>query len=169
MTTTVYVALGSNIDPATNLQRTVALLKEHDPAAKTSSVYETPPQGFTEQANFLNMAVCLQTDLSIEAFKAFLGGIESQLKRKRDPNNKNAPRTIDLDIALWGDAILDYGEKPWHVPDKDIVKFAHVALPLAELALELLHSETKQPLADIAATFDAESIEIRADLKNKIG
>jgi 2-amino-4-hydroxy-6-hydroxymethyldihydropteridine diphosphokinase len=167
--TTVFVALGSNIDPADNLRRAVALLKEHHPAAKVSSVYETPPQGFTEQANFLNMAVCLQTDLSIKAFKVFLQGIEGQLKRQRDPNNTNAPRTIDLDIALWGDAILDYGEKPWHVPDKDIVKFAHVVLPLAELAPQMKHPETKQSLADIAATFDAESINIHKDLKNKIG
>jgi 2-amino-4-hydroxy-6-hydroxymethyldihydropteridine diphosphokinase len=169
MGTTVFVALGSNIDPADNLRRAVALLTERHPAAKVSSVYETPPQGFTEQANFLNMAVCLQTDLSIEAFKDFLQGIEAQLKRERDPNNKNAPRTIDLDIALWGDAILDYGEKLWHVPDKDIVKFAHVALPLAELAPQMKHPETQQTLADIAAAFDTDSIKIRADLKNKIG
>ena len=167
--TTVFVALGSNIDPADNLRRALALLREHDASADVSSVYETPPQGFTEQANFLNMALRLQTDLSIEAFKAFLLGIESQLKRERDPQNVNAPRTIDLDIALWGDAIRDYGEKPWHVPDKDILRFAHVALPLAELAPGMIHPETNQSLGDIAAKIDSSGIKIREDLKNKIG
>ena len=161
MSTTVYVALGSNIDPEDNLGRAVSLLRAHDSAAISSSVYETPPQGFTEQPNFLNMAVRLQTDLSIEAFKAFLLGIEGELKRQRDPQNVNAPRTIDLDIALWGDVVMDYGEKPWHVPDKDIIRFAHVALPLAELAPQMKHPETGQTLAEIAVQFESSAIKIK--------
>jgi 2-amino-4-hydroxy-6-hydroxymethyldihydropteridine diphosphokinase len=164
MPTTVFVALGSNIQPEANLRRAVSMLRAHDSEAQMSSVYETPPQGFADQANFLNMAVKLQTKLSIEAFKGFLTDLERDLKRVRDPGNVNAPRTIDLDIALWGDTVMDYGDKPWHVPDKDIVRFAHVALPLAELAPQMHHPETKQSLADIAKTFDSTAITLRAEL-----
>ncbi|MBZ0300005.1 MAG: 2-amino-4-hydroxy-6-hydroxymethyldihydropteridine diphosphokinase, partial [Anaerolineae bacterium] len=130
-----YISLGSNIEPERHLRRAVRLLRLHCNVLAVSPVYGTPPQGDPHQANFLNMAVKLTTPLSPTAFKMeIIGAIEQQLGRVRDPHNKNAARTIDLDISLWDDAVLDYGDKPWHVPDPDIRRFAHVAVPLADLA-----------------------------------
>lgn len=157
---TAYLSLGSNIAPERNLRQAVRMLRQHDQELVASSVYRTPPQGFTQQADFLNMAVKLTTHLSPSAFKTqIIGSIEQQLGRVRDPNNKNAPRTIDLDISLWNDRVLDYGDKPWHIPESDILRFAHVAVPLAEIAPDYIHPETGQTLAQIAAQFDASTMQ----------
>ncbi|MCB9452987.1 MAG: 2-amino-4-hydroxy-6-hydroxymethyldihydropteridine diphosphokinase [Anaerolineaceae bacterium] len=158
--TVVYLSLGSNIDPARNLAQAVTLLAARCDVLAVSSVYRTPPQGDTEQADFLNQAVKLATTLEPYPFKtAVLDAIERELKRVRDPHNQNAPRTIDLDIALWGDAVLTYGPKPWRVPDPDIARFAHVAVPLAELAPDYVHPERGVTLAALAATLDTTGIE----------
>ena len=122
---------------------------------KLSSAYITPPQGFADQDDFWNAAVKVTTDLSTITLKhEVLDVIERKLKRVRDPNNKNAPRTIDLDISLWNDEVFDYGEKPWHIPDPDILRFAHVVIPLAEIAPNYVHPLEKIPLAQIAAQYD---------------
>lgn len=155
----IYISLGSNIAPERNLRQAVKILREHDPQLVTSSVYRTPPQGFTKQADFLNMAVMLKTVLSPAEFKAqVIGNIEQRLGRVRDPHNKNAPRTIDLDISLWNNDALDYGDKPWHIPEPDIIRFAHVAVPLAEIAPDYVHPENGQTLAQIAEQFDSSTM-----------
>lgn len=155
----VYVSLGSNIEPAKHLAVAVRLLREKCQVLAVSHAYRTSPQGYTEQADFLNMAVELTTPLSPADFKCeVLESIERELKRVRDPNNENAPRTIDLDISLWGSEVFAYGTKPWRVPDKDILRFAHVAIPLAELAPDFVHPETGETLAQIAAQFDSTPI-----------
>lgn len=163
---TAYITLGSNIEPEKNLSQAVQLLKQHSDVKALSSVYQTKPQGFLDQPDFLNMAVCLMTPFPIEDFKsAVLDTIEQKLGRKRDPQNPNAPRTIDLDIALWGDKVMDYGAKPWHVPDRDIQRFAHLALPLAEIAPQVIHPEFGQSLAELAAIFQGEGYTIRGDIR----
>lgn len=151
---TVYLSLGSNIDPVTNLKRAVELLGHRCTVVTVSHAYRTPPQGFAEQADFLNLAVKLSTEMDAYTLKtSVLDWIERELKRVRDPLNKNAPRTIDLDISLWGDGVFEYGDKPWRVPDKDILRFAHVALPLAEIAPDYVHPLEGVTLATIAARF----------------
>lgn len=151
----VFVSLGSNIEPEKNLREAVHLLRKKCIVLAVSSVYRTSPQGYTEQADFLNMAVKLTTNLAPVEFKSsVLENIEQQLGRQRDPRNKNAPRTIDLDISLWGDGMFEYGEKPWGVPDPDILRFAHVAVPLAELAPDYVYPGEERTLAEIAAQFD---------------
>jgi 2-amino-4-hydroxy-6-hydroxymethyldihydropteridine diphosphokinase len=155
----VYLSLGSNIRPADHLAQAVALLRTKCTVLAVSSVYRTPPQGYTEQAEFLNLAVKAATTLEPYPFKTgVLDWIERELRRVRDPLNKNAPRTIDLDISLWGDMVLDFGPKPWHIPDPEIPRFAHVAVPLAELAPDYRHPERGETLAAIAAALDTSGI-----------
>lgn len=157
---TVYVSLGSNIAPETNLKRALELLAAKGTVRVVSSAYRTAPQGFLEQADFLNMAVCVETFLDPFTFKKdVLDWIERELGRVRDPQNKNAPRTIDLDISLWDTATFEYGDKPWHVPDPDILKFAHVAIPLAQIAPDYVHPVEHITLAEIAARFDTSAFE----------
>ena len=156
----VYLSLGSNIEPEKNLARAVSLLRLKCNVIAVSSVYRTAPQGFSEQPDFLNMAVQITTPLSPESLKTqVLDWIERELGRRRDPLNKNAPRTIDLDISLWGDEVFEYGSKPWRVPDPDIARFAHVAIPLAELAPDFVHPVEGATLAEIAERFDQSGIE----------
>jgi 2-amino-4-hydroxy-6-hydroxymethyldihydropteridine diphosphokinase len=159
-TSTVYISLGSNIDPETNLKRAIQLIGQRCTVLAVSHAYRTPPQGFADQADFLNLAVKVTTELDANTLKhAVLDWIERELKRLRDPNNKNAPRTIDLDISLWNTDVFDYGEKPWHVPDKDILRFAHVALPLAEIAPDYVHPTEHVALKMIAGRFADEDFD----------
>lgn len=152
----VYISLGSNIEPRKNLRMAITLLQEACQVVKWSSAYITPPQGFTDQDDFWNLAVHLMTDLEPITLKHdVLDVIERKLGRVRDPNNKNAPRTIDLDISLWNNEILEYGEKPWRIPEPDILRFAHVVVPLAEIAPNYIHPVEGISLAEIAARFDA--------------
>ena len=162
----VYVAIGSNIEPEKNLQAAVDLLRARCDVLAVSSVYQSPPYGFADQPDFLDMAVKLTTTLSPEEFKTMLLEIERQLGRDRVSQvHKFGPRTVDLDILLWGDSAFSYGGKPWRVPDSDIVKYAAVAIPLEELAPDYVHPEEKVTLKEIAARFDDAAEIKRTDLE----
>lgn len=161
----VYVAIGSNIDPIANLQNCIKLLRNATAVVTTSSIYQTAPQGDTNQPDFLNMVVYLETPLSPEALRLeVLRPIEEQLGRNRQYNTRYAPHTIDLDIALWNNDIIEYTEKPRYIPHPDVTDFAHVAVPLAEIAPEYIHPRTHQTLAEIAAAMEQTGINKRENL-----
>lgn len=144
-----YLALGSNIDPRRNLTRAVALLAAAGRVRSVSRVWETAPVGRTDQPPFLNAAVLLETELAPEALKeGVIADLEARLGRVRDPADRNAPRTIDVDIVLWNDRVGEILGRP--VPDPDLLRHAHVAVPVAELDPELPHPVSGEPLAAIA-------------------
>ncbi len=148
-----YLTFGSNVDAERNLPAGLALLRPHGLAA-VSSVYETAAVGTREARPFLNAAAMVITDRPPEEFKlAVCRRIEAQLGRVRVPGDKFAPRTIDLDIALWDDAVLDVLGSP--VPDPDILRQLHVARPLADLAPDLVHPVDGRTLGIIAAALAA--------------
>jgi 2-amino-4-hydroxy-6-hydroxymethyldihydropteridine diphosphokinase len=128
-----------------------------------SRVYETAPVGFTEQANFLNAAVLVETSRGPAELKTdVLADVEKRLGRVRT-ENKNAPRTIDVDIALFNEDVLEVGAR--RIPDPDILAYGHVALPLADLAPDYRHPETGQTLAEIAAPFASDpALRLRPDV-----
>jgi len=165
-----YISMGSNISPEENMVAALELLRRHTTVLAVSSVFKTPPQGFREQQPFLNMAVEVRTSRRPAQFKAeVVDRIERQLKRVRDPQNKNAPRSIDLDISLWNDEILEYGRKPWQIPDADVTRFAHVAIPLSDLAPDYNQPTAGKTLREIAASFDASQmrrVEMDLDLRS---
>ncbi len=166
----VALTLGSNIDKERNLPGAVRLLRALGAVTEqtvtepvevpvcsvlaAAPVYETAPTGLLNQPNFFNTAVLIQTPLSAPEFKeTIIAAIETQLKRVRQAD-KNAPRTIDIDIALFNDGVFDYelsDGSTRHVPDKDILRFPHVAVPLADLLPDMPHPETGEPLSAIAA------------------
>ncbi|GIK65391.1 MAG: hypothetical protein BroJett018_31850 [Chloroflexota bacterium] len=160
----VFLALGSNINPVENFRACLKLLQENFDIWNLSPVYETPPVGFTEQAPFLNAAAEVITELDPTSVKTILQNIENQLGRVRDPNNKNAPRTIDLDIALWDKAVFTYGGKNWQVPDPDILRFIHLARPLADLAPDYIYPGSDKTLAEIAEKLSMNGIARRDDV-----
>jgi 2-amino-4-hydroxy-6-hydroxymethyldihydropteridine diphosphokinase len=170
----VFIALGSNIAPERNLARAVRMLGQnyHLALRAVSCVYETAPIDASggiarDQGNFLNAAVLVETDY-YSAFRLkydVLRFIERCLGRVRSAD-KFAARSIDLDIALYGDQVIT--TPLLTVPDPDILKRAHIALPLADLAPGLVHPCTRQTLAAIAATLAAQpGITVRDDLKLK--
>jgi 2-amino-4-hydroxy-6-hydroxymethyldihydropteridine diphosphokinase len=120
-----------------------------------------------EQPNFLNLAVLIETDLNpCQVKEKIIQPIEIELQRVRQAD-KNAPRTIDLDIILYNDEILDYVPENGlvhHLPDPDLKRFAHVAVPIAELAPNKPHPETGQPLSEIADQLLAEATQDQLNL-----
>lgn len=144
-----YLVLGSNIDPERHLPAAVRQLANDGCIRAVSGVWESAPVGFADQPNFLNAAVLLETDLSAAAIQhGVIPTIERSLNRIRDPVNKNGPRTIDVDLALFNRDVLQIDGR--RIPAADVLLRAFVAVPLAELEPGYVHPETGQTLFDIA-------------------
>jgi 2-amino-4-hydroxy-6-hydroxymethyldihydropteridine diphosphokinase len=135
--TTVYIALGTNVgDREHNLREALRLLAEADVRIlKISSIYETEPVDYLEQAWFLNAALEAQTDLSALDLLHSLRAIESAMGSKK-PFAKG-PRLIDLDILLYGNDTIATPEL--QVPHPRMSERRFVLAPLAEIAPNLRH------------------------------
>ena len=149
----IVIALGSNIDKERNMPAAVALLRQRVNVVGVSPVYETVPIGLRDQPNFFNAAVLVETVKDAATLKdEVLEWLETRLHRERQAD-KNAPRTIDADIVLFNEAVLDYAASDGrlrHLPDPDLLHFAHIAVPVADLLPHARHPETGEPLRAIA-------------------
>lgn len=156
----VCILLGSNIEKEYNLPEAVRLLAAAADVTAISSVYETLPKGLAGSPNFFNAAVCVSTLKTAAQLKAgLLTDIERVLRRERGPD-RNAPRTIDLDIALFNSERFAYpgpDGRLRQVPDPDLLRFAHAALPVAELDPLFLHPETGETMQAIAERLATEA------------
>lgn len=148
----VFLSLGSNIRPEHHLCQAVRELERYGRVANISRVWESAPVGYSEQPNFLNAAALLETPLDAAKLRTTaLSRIEKSLGRIRDPQNKNGPRTIDVDVVLFNNDVLV--DESHRIPDPEILTRPFVALPLAELDPGYVHPETGQTLKQIAAGF----------------
>jgi 2-amino-4-hydroxy-6-hydroxymethyldihydropteridine diphosphokinase len=133
ITEIAYIGMGSNIeDREFHLTEAIRLLQQYTTIhiRKSSSIYETDPVGFTEQAAFLNRVIQVETDLKpAELFKCMLA-VEQQLGRVRDV--RWGPRTIDLDLLLYGQLLSD--EPELIIPHPRMAERAFVLIPLLEIA-----------------------------------
>jgi 2-amino-4-hydroxy-6-hydroxymethyldihydropteridine diphosphokinase len=146
-----YLSLGSNIGAERNLPAAVRELANFGNVLAVSRAWESPPLGSNSPVakNFLNAAVLLQTQLSAQAVcDEVVTAIEQRLGRVRDPRDKNAPRTIDVDLSLFNDEILTIGHRT--IPDPEILARAFVAIPLAEVDPDYLHPVARRRLKEIA-------------------
>jgi 2-amino-4-hydroxy-6-hydroxymethyldihydropteridine diphosphokinase len=135
----VYLSLGSNIQPKKNLAEAIRVLSREVSITQIASIWETPPFG-GEGGNYLNTAIELKTRFSQTELKyEILRPIETSLGRIRT-SNKYAPRTIDLDILIYKEKVIE--PRIWDLP--------FLTLPLAELLPDLINPETGETLADIA-------------------
>ncbi len=158
----VLVALGSNIDSEHNMREAVRRLASCCWLVAVSPVYETTPLGNTEQPNFLNAAALIETDMTAAELKAqVLRVIEQELGRVRT-EDKNAPRTIDLDIALVADPDLNAGSQAFC--DPEVLRYAHIAVPLADIGPEWRHPATGQTLQEIAQSLPTSGLISRPDV-----
>ncbi|MCB9076750.1 MAG: 2-amino-4-hydroxy-6-hydroxymethyldihydropteridine diphosphokinase [Anaerolineaceae bacterium] len=159
-----YLSLGSNIEPEANLSAALRLLACYTDLLAVSSVWETKPVGLIDQANFLNAAAIVATELPADQLKQqVLLKIESRLGRQRQAN-KNAPRPIDIDIMFFNRQIFTLAER--HIPDSEVLERPFVAIPLAEIAPDYVHPETGQKLWEIAYSFEikADEMQLREDV-----
>ncbi len=148
----VVIALGSNIEKERNLPAAIKLFREMCQVTAVAPIYETIPVGLLDQPNFWNTAVLIETDLSPEHIKAeIIEKVEQELKRVRQAD-PNAPRTIDADIILFNDEVREYAGldgRMRQIPDKDLARFVHVALPVTDLVPEGRHPLTDEPLKEL--------------------
>lgn len=160
MLNTVFIGLGSNTQPEYNLREAVRLLGEYVKIITVSPVYETTPIS-GEGHSYLNAAAQIETDLNpVELKASVLKAIENRLGRTR---NSSGDVTIDLDILLFNDEQHDMGKRP--IPDPGILQYAHVAIPLADIAPDFAHPITGERLAAIAARFrDVGGIHLRTEI-----
>jgi 2-amino-4-hydroxy-6-hydroxymethyldihydropteridine diphosphokinase len=136
MSTLVYLSLGANVgDCARNIREAITRLETVGRVVTASSLYETEPVEFTEQAWFLNCAVAVETTKTPVQLMAELLTIEREMGRQR--TRKKGPRNIDIDILLFGDAVVDSPELT--VPHPAMQQRRFVLEPLAEIAAEARH------------------------------
>lgn len=154
------------MDPEHNLPRAIRRLTQLGRLRRVSGVYQNPAIGGRPQPDYLNVAVLLEVDRPPDELRAELRNIEAELGRNRT-SDKHAPRTIDLDLSLYGNRIQH--SAGFRIPDPEISRLAHLAIPLAELAPEYRHPELDQTLAEIADRLrDGSMLARRADLSEEI-
>lgn len=152
---TVFISIGSNISPEEYILRGINLLCKAVILETVSSVWETPPVG-GQGDNFLNAVARIRTDLAADdLLHKTLRPIEARLGRVRTAD-RNSPRTIDLDILIFDQQILD--PLLWEM--------AHICVPLAEIYPAYTHPETSISIKSIADRMRATSpILLRHDIQ----
>ena len=146
----VYVAAGSNIEPERHLALAVAELAREFPGARSSPWYRNRAVGF-EGADFINLAVGFTTGLPVHAVLERLHAIEARCGRARDAP-RWAPRTMDLDVLLYGELVCD--ESGLKLPRPDLLKRAYMLGPLAALAPEVMHPTAHLTIGELWQRFD---------------
>lgn len=142
----VYLSLGSNVDAEVHLPRAMDLLRKAGKVKELSSVWESKSVGF-EGPNFLNACILYLTLLpSRELKERIIRPIEAMLGRIRSAD-KNAPRTIDIDIVLFDETPLNM----------EFWNYAFVAVPLAELIPDFEHPLRHEKLFRVAAQLQAQT------------
>lgn len=146
MENVAYLSVGSNVgDREAHLHEAIGHLKGPGSLTAVSEFYETEPVEVTDQPWFLNCAVALKTDHSPEELLTALLAIEGRMGRERV--RKKGPRTIDIDIVLFGDRIVDTSSLK--IPHPAMHERRFVLEPLAEIAPDAWHPILRQTVRDL--------------------
>ncbi|MCZ8535333.1 2-amino-4-hydroxy-6-hydroxymethyldihydropteridinediphosphokinase [Paenisporosarcina quisquiliarum] len=149
MMNTVFISLGSNIGNRFGyLQQAVGLLQQVEQVnvVNVSSVYETDPVGYEEQAAFLNMVVEIETLLTPHEILKKCNEIEAGLGRTREIHW--GPRTVDLDILLYNEENMKTADLI--IPHPRMMERGFVLIPLVELQANLVDPQSKRLISDVA-------------------
>jgi 2-amino-4-hydroxy-6-hydroxymethyldihydropteridine diphosphokinase len=162
----VYLSLGSNVEPQRYLRAAVDELRQRFGALAVSPAYRSKAVGF-EGAEFVNLAVGLDTDLSPTALNEWLHALEDRHGRRRDVP-RYADRTLDLDIVFYDDLII---EGPGHLQiPRNELQFAFVLRPIADIAPDFRHPLSGKSMRELWQAFPADSepmtVDTSMDLSN---
>jgi 2-amino-4-hydroxy-6-hydroxymethyldihydropteridine diphosphokinase len=152
----VYLALGSNLgDRAHFIGEALRLLEGPSLAVlRRSSFYETEPRDFLAQPWFLNMVVEARTRLFPKQLLARTQSVERRLGRQR--NVDKGPRTVDIDILLYGDSMLDLPELT--IPHPRMCERRFVLEPLAELRPDFRHPASRETMKELVGAVSAQNV-----------
>jgi len=152
-----FISIGSNINKDKHIPASLQALEQAFGELTISSIYESEPVGFDGDV-FYNLVVGFDSDLEVKAVAKQLRQIELDNGRTRD-SRKFAARTLDLDLILYGDLIVNDGRL--QIPRDEIEHYAFVLEPLAEIAPNLKHPVSHISYAELWQQFD------KNDLKQK--
>jgi len=148
----VYLSIGSNIQRNTHITSGIDALKSRYKSITCSPIYESIAIGF-EGDNFYNLVTYFSTSDSIETLSKFLTKVEDENGRDRN-GPKFGPRTLDLDLLLYDDQIIE--SDTLILPRPEIYTNAFVLRPLADIAGNLTDPIKKQSYQELWLSFDQE-------------
>jgi 2-amino-4-hydroxy-6-hydroxymethyldihydropteridine diphosphokinase len=146
----VYVAAGSNVEPERHLAMAVRELQRQFPGLRSSPWYRNTAVGF-EGEDFINFVAAFPTDLPVNEVLQRLHDIETLCGRPREAP-RWAPRSMDLDVLLYGELVCQ--EPHLKLPRPDLLKRAYMLGPLADLAPDLVHPTEKLTIGELWQRFD---------------
>lgn len=159
-----FVGVGSNIGPDENVPRAVALLAKGARLRGVSTFYRTSPVGAQGTSDFYNGVLEIVVEGDRGAVRRLLVDVENALGRVRT-GDANAPRVIDLDLLTWR---ARPGSRATGAVHPDVTRRGFVALPLLELAPELILGDSGRSLADVARAFEAPPGQPLAELSRRL-
>jgi 2-amino-4-hydroxy-6-hydroxymethyldihydropteridine diphosphokinase len=150
-----YIALGANLPSSAGpaeatLTEAAKRLGNLGQITRFSRLYSTEPVGFSNQPRFVNAVVALETGLTPRALLNNLLSIEHDFGRDRSSGIRNGPRTLDLDILLYSDAVVR--EPGLDIPHPRLAERAFALVPMHEIAPSLLHPESGQTVKELLET-----------------
>ena len=151
--TRVFVAAGCNVDAERNLRLASHELVKTFGKVEFSPAYQNVAAGF-EGDDFINFVAAFDTELPVRAVVAELQRIEGLCGRERDAP-KWAPRSMDLDILLFGDRVCD--EPGLVLPRPDLLRRAYMLGPMADIGGEVIHPLEQRTISDLWQRFDRDA------------
>ncbi len=151
--TRVFIGVGSNVDRERNLPKGVRALRAAFGEIRCSTVWDNPAVGFDGDP-FLNLVVEFDTSRSAADIASQLDRIERTFGRTRSGERKLLARALDLDLLLYGDAVIHADGV--RVPRGEIIEYAFVLAPLAELAPDQMHPTMGKTYKALWASFDGD-------------
>jgi 2-amino-4-hydroxy-6-hydroxymethyldihydropteridine diphosphokinase len=153
---TAYLSLGANTGDREEMLRAALRLLEWPGlhVARVSPVYETEPQDFKDQPWFLNVVAEVQTELFPRQLLSRVHRIERQLGRRR--SIPKGPRTIDIDILLYGESVIDSPDLV--VPHPRMTERRFVLQPLSDLAPDLRHPVLRRTVRELLAGVSGQAV-----------
>lgn len=149
---TVYLGMGSNVDAVNHIHAGLAELRQQFGEIVLSPVYLSKAVGF-DGDDFLNLAVQVQAGMQPLELKQWLNRLEDRYGRLRNVE-KFSDRTLDIDILMYDDLYIRLPELS--LPRGEILHFAHVLKPMADLAPGLLHPVARKTMAELWTEFSGQ-------------